>query len=155
VSHRMRLVGVADAVEFHRQADGSEVGFPVEYKNGRRKRWDNDDVQLCAQAICLEEMTGWAIPAGAIFHRKTRRRREVMFDGRLRSKTLEAADRLPRVLAARVAPLPVVHRKCGGCSLNETCMPVLLSEPLVLARRGRELFARPCDGGDRTDGRSE
>lgn len=155
VSHRMRLVGVADSVEFHRQADGSEVAFPVEYKNGRRKRWDNDDVQLCAQAICLEEMTGWSIPAGAIFHRKTKRRRGVIFDDRLRSKTLETADRLPRMLAGPVAPPPVVHRKCGGCSLNETCMPVLLSRPLALAGRGRMLFSRPTDGIEGTDGRGE
>ena len=61
---RLRLVGKADVVEFHRQDDGSEVPFPVEYKRGRRRKWDNDDVQLCAEALCLEEMLGRTGPAG-------------------------------------------------------------------------------------------
>src|SRR5207237_90075 len=61
-SNRLRLVGVADVVEFRPEP------FPIEYKRGRKRRWDNDDVQLCAQALCLEEMLGVAVPRGAIFH---------------------------------------------------------------------------------------
>ena len=67
-SERMRLIGVADLVEFE------EYPFPVEYKRGPRRRWNNDDVQLCAQALCLEEMLGTQVPAGAVFHVRTRRR---------------------------------------------------------------------------------
>src|SRR5271166_5356385 len=79
VSHRLRLVGVADLIEFHPDpAGGPERPFPVEYKRGRRRRWDNDEVQVCAQAICLEEMLGVAVPAGAIFSVRSKRRREVV-----------------------------------------------------------------------------
>ncbi|HBI46447.1 MAG TPA: CRISPR-associated protein Cas4, partial [Planctomycetales bacterium] len=63
VSHRLRIVGVADLVEFHPGAAGlPETPFPVEYKRGKRRKWDNDEVQLCAQALCLEEMLGLAVP---------------------------------------------------------------------------------------------
>src|SRR5579885_3141566 len=73
-SDRLRLVGVADLVEFRPQP------YPVEYKRGKRRRWDNDEVQLCAQALCLEEMLGASVPAGAVFHVRSGRRHEVNFD---------------------------------------------------------------------------
>ena len=85
------LSGMADVVEFHRQADGSWLPFPVEYKRGKPKADDCDKVQLCAQAICLEEMLDAQIPAGALFYGKTRRRQDVVFDNRLRAKTEETA----------------------------------------------------------------
>ena len=77
-SNRLRLVGVADLVEFRPEP------YPIEYKRGRRRRWDNDDVQLCAQALCLEEMLGQAVERGAVFHVRSKRRREVVFDAKLR-----------------------------------------------------------------------
>ena len=92
-SDRLRLVGKADVVEFHPRADGPDQPFPVEYKRGKRRKWDNDDVQLCAQAICLEEMLGIPIPRGAIYHIKTKRRRDVEFTPTLRNKTEMAARR--------------------------------------------------------------
>lgn len=125
---RLRLVGKADIVEFRRQSDGSEELYPVEYKRGRRRKWDNDDVQLCAQALCLEEMLGVAVPAGAIFHVKSKRRREVPFTPPLRQKTEETAKRLHDLLAAGVTPLPVLKARCRGCSLKELCMPELLDQ---------------------------
>ncbi len=100
VSHRLRLTGIADLVEFRDTA--SAVGtspYPVEYKRGRRKRWDNDEVQLCAQAICLEEMLGMPVPVGAIYHTTSRGRREVVFSALLRAKTEAAAARLHELLA--------------------------------------------------------
>src|SRR5579863_7187835 len=79
-SYRLGFVGKADVVEFH-----GETPYPVEYKSGRLRKFENDDLQLCAQGICLEEMTGKAVPRGAIFHHSSRRRREVAFDQRLRA----------------------------------------------------------------------
>ena len=79
-SLRTGLIGKADVVEFHRQQDGSWLPFPVEYKRGKPKADNSDKIQLCAQAICLEEMLSTAVPAGALFYGQTRRRLDVLFD---------------------------------------------------------------------------
>lgn len=121
-SDRLRLVGVADLVEFHPDP------FPIEYKRGKRRRWDNDDVQLCAQALCLEEMLDVTIEAGAVFHVGSRRRREVRFDAKLRQNTEDAVVRLHELLASRQTPAPEVHPKCKECSLYSTCMPELIDD---------------------------
>src|SRR5580700_5465984 len=99
VSHRLRVVGVCDVVEFH-----GDVPFPVEYKRGKRRRWDNNEVQLCAQAIALEEMLGRDVPAGALFFVKTKRRQEVAFDAGLHARTIAAAERLHEILGMTSAP---------------------------------------------------
>jgi CRISPR-associated exonuclease Cas4 len=104
------------------------VPYPIEYKRGRRRRWDNDDVQLCAQALCLEEMLGVAVPAGAIFHIKSKRRREIVFTPELRAKTEEAARRLHELVASGVTPPPVLKPRCRGCSLHDVCIPELLGQ---------------------------
>lgn len=126
---RLRLTGKADVIEFHGDAGGGEVPYPVEYKRGKRRRWDNDDVQLCAQALCLEEMLGVAVPAGAIYHLKSRRRREIDFTPALRAKTEEAARRLHELVASGRTPAPVLKPRCKGCSLRELCLPELLGQP--------------------------
>jgi CRISPR-associated exonuclease Cas4 len=144
VSHRLRLVGVADLVEFHPDpAGGPDVPFPVEYKRGRRRRWDNDEAQLCAQALCLEEMLDIPVPAGAIFHVKSRRRRDVRLDAALRRQTEEAAARLHQLLASGSTPPPVVHPKCRHCSVNALCLPDLVSAQARYQRAARDLFALP------------
>jgi CRISPR-associated exonuclease Cas4 len=144
VSHRLRLVGVADVVECHPDpAGGPDVPFPVEYKRGRRRRWDNDEAQLCAQALCLEEMLGVAVPAGAIFHVKSKRRREVRFDASLRRLTEDAAARLHQLLGSAVTPLPVVHPKCRQCSVNGLCLPNLVFAQARYDRAARDLYALP------------
>ena len=137
---RLRLTGKADVIEFHRQPDKSEVPYPVEYKRGKRRRWDNDDVQLCAQALCLEEMLGVAVPAGAIFHIKSKRRREIAFTPELRGRTETAARRLHELVAAGVTPPPVLKPRCRGCSLRDRCMPELLSRPDALRSYHQSLF---------------
>jgi CRISPR-associated exonuclease Cas4 len=140
-SHRLRVLGVADIVEFHPAVDGGkETLYPVEYKRGARRRWHNDDVQLCAQAICLEEMLGVAVPGGAIYHVRTRRRREVAFDAALRTRTREAAERLHALLAAATAPPPVVHPKCKECSVQPVCLPSLIATPSAYSRAAAALF---------------
>lgn len=144
VSHRLRLVGVADVVEFHPDpAGGADVPFPVEYKRGRRRRWDNDEAQLCAQALCLEEMLGVAVHGGAIFHIKSRRRREMAFDAALRRQTEEAAARLHQLLASGSTPAPIVHPKCRQCSVNALCLPDLVVAQARYQRAARDLFVFP------------
>lgn len=138
VSHRLRLAGVCDLVEFH--PGDPEVPFPVEYKRGKRRRWDNDEVQLCAQAMCLEEMLGVPVPAGAIFHVKSQHRREVVFTADLRRRTEDAAVRLHALLATRIAPPPVVHPKCRECSVQSICLPHLLAAPEAYRRAAAGLF---------------
>jgi CRISPR-associated exonuclease Cas4 len=97
--------------------------FPVEYKRGRPKRNHCDEVQLCAQALCLEEMLGVVVPAGALFYGATRRRFDVAFDVALRSETEAAAARLHALMASGVTPRAAKEPKCDNCSLLGVCMP--------------------------------
>jgi len=122
-SLRLGLIGKADVVEFHRTADGQWQPFPVEYKRGRAKKDDCDRVQLCAQALCLEEMLAVKVPAGALFYGKTRRRQEVDFTLGLRRETEETAARLHALIASGLTPLPEFGPKCRHCSLAAVCLP--------------------------------
>ncbi len=140
VSHRLRLVGVADLVEFRPNSGNPDTPFPIEYKRGKRRKWDNDEVQLCGQAMCLEEMLGFVVPAGAIFHIKSKHRRDVVFTPALRKKTEDTAARLHTLLAAHTAPQPVLHPKCKQCSLHRICMPELLAAPAAYRRAATNLF---------------
>ena len=117
------LVGKADVVEF--SAGG--VPYPVEHKVGPGKARRADEVQLCAQALCLEEMFGQAVPAGALFHKKTRRRREVAFTDALRAETLAVAAAVRATLQSGRLPPPVADARCERCSLVETCMPFVVA----------------------------
>ena len=118
----------------------NEVPFPVEYKRGKRKKWDNDDVQLCAQALCLEEMLGVPVPRGAIFHIQSKRRREVLFTDKLRKKTEATAARLHELIASGVTPAAVLKPQCDGCSLRDVCLPELADQTARVERYCRELF---------------
>ena len=138
-SRRLNLSGVADLVEFHPAGSGGEVPFPVEYKRGKPKLHRADEVQLCAQALCLEEMTGTAVPQGALFYAQTRRRVAVPFDAELRRLTEAAAAALAEVFAAGVTPPPTPHRqRCRACSLAELCRPDAVTRP-ARAWRSRAL----------------
>lgn len=139
-SDLLRLVGVADAVEFRGKIGEPQLLLPVEYKRGRRRRWDNDDVQLCAQALCLEEMFAVEVLAGAIYHVKSRRRREVVFDQALRARTAAAARRLHELFASGDTPPPVLKPRCQGCSLRELCLPDTLQERSRAADYQQTLF---------------
>jgi CRISPR-associated exonuclease Cas4 len=122
-SDRLGLSGKADVVEFHRQADGTEAPFPVEYKRGRRRPHDQSDVQVCAQAICLEEMLGVPVPAGAIYFGTSRRRRDVACDAALRRIVEDTARDVRALIAAGVTPSARLGPWCDGCSLRAACMP--------------------------------
>jgi len=122
-SLRLGLIGKADVVEFHRQTDGSWLPFPVEYKRGKPKKDDSDRVQLCAQALCLEEMLKVFVPDGALFYGKTRRRLDFALDGTLRKLTEETAMCLHELVTSEHTPKPVYTKKCDTCSLAGMCLP--------------------------------
>jgi CRISPR-associated exonuclease Cas4 len=128
-SLRLGLSGKADVVEFHREEGDAGTTlwrpFPVEYKRGRPKKEAWDKVQLCAQALCLEEMLGIEVPRGALFYGKTRRRVDVAFDADLRRHTEEAALRLHDLIASRMTPPAIYDEKCESCSFLPTCLPTV------------------------------
>lgn len=127
-SLRLGLIGKADVVEFHRKTDGSWLPFPVEYKRGKPKADDCDKVQLCAQAICLEEMLSVMIPEGALFYGQTRHRLDVAFDDALRWETEETARKAHQLIASGRTPSPVYEKRCESCSLIAECLPKTLQK---------------------------
>ena len=122
-SLRLGLIGKADMIEFHRRGDGGWVPFPVEYKRGKPKRDDCDKIQLCAQALCLEEMMDVHILEGALFYGRTRHRLDVVFTDALRKETEEAALKTRELIASGETPPPVYAKRCEQCSLLEVCLP--------------------------------
>lgn len=129
------VVGKADVVEFYRVGRGGAPGpFPVEYKRGKPKAHRADEVQLCAQAICLEEMLGVDVPEGALYYGVTRRRLPVPFDAALRALTAEVAVAARAMIAAGRTPLPVRMPACRRCSLESLCQPARLERPAPVAR---------------------
>lgn len=134
-SKTLGLVGKADVVEFH-----GTVPYPVEYKSGSRRQREHDDLQLCAQAMCLEEMTGQAVPRGAIFHHAARRRREVIFSPTLKKHVEEAIAAIRVLLAAKKLPPPVHDRRCEKCSLKDACMPQVTADRDCESRQLARLF---------------
>jgi CRISPR-associated exonuclease Cas4 len=144
------LYGKADVVEFHRSeasgaGDRGEVPYPVEYKAGERRSWMHEAIQLCAQALCLEAMLGVPVPAGAIYYRASRRRREVAIDADLRARTEAAIRDVRAMLAAARLPPAVNDPRCPNCSLIESCLPAVVSNAHRLGAF-RSLLYRPLDG---------
>lgn len=121
-SLRLGLIGKADVVEFHKK-DDKWIPFPVEYKRGKPKADDCDKVQLCAQAMCLEEMMDVEIPEGALFYGQTRHREDVSFDKALRTETEDTARKVHELIASGITPQPEYSAKCKKCSLVELCLP--------------------------------
>lgn len=123
-SERLGLIGKADVVEFEGNSDsGVRIPFPVEYKHGKRKAGLYNDVQLCAQALCLEEMLGVVIPRGAIYHHSSRRRRVVELTPELRALTEKTVAEVREMLMKQEVPPPVNDQRCDGCSLWDACLP--------------------------------
>ncbi len=116
-SERLRLTGRADIVEFRPEP------YPVEYKRGKSKPNDCDTVQLCAQALCLEEMLGASIARGAIFYGNPRRRLEIDFTPELRARTEDLAATMHRLYRNRETPAAVPGPYCRNCSLVDVCLP--------------------------------
>ena len=139
-SDRFGLSGKCDIVERH--SDGSLV--PVEFKKGKRRKFDNDDAQLCAQALCLEEMFGVPVSRGAIFHAKSKRRREVEFTHQLRLLTEQAIEAVHQLIEDEMVPKAVHKPQCSECSLFDHCLPEITSAPPMLARLSRGV----CETGE-------
>jgi len=122
-SLRLGLIGKADVVEFHRLEKSLWRPFPVEHKRGKPKADESDKVQLCAQALCLEEMLETVVPHGAIFYGKTRHRQDVVFDDALRKQTEETCTRLHELIHSNKTPKVAHGKKCRNCSLFDGCLP--------------------------------
>ncbi|WP_084503211.1 CRISPR-associated protein Cas4 [Desulfatirhabdium butyrativorans] len=151
-SLRLGLVGKADVVEFHREIrqNGNKTSdlviwrpFPVEHKRGRPKKESWDKVQLCAQAMCLEEMLSLEVPEGALFYGKTRRRVDVVFDAELRCETAETARRLHELFASGKTPPPVLTSACESCSFIEVCLPHALERPKSVHKYLKSMVGDP------------
>lgn len=123
-SERLGLIGKCDVVEFY--PDGGI--YPVEYKHGKKRAKAHDDIQLAAQAICLEEMTGHPVTHGAIYHHSSRRRREVTITASLRQQVEETVQAVRALLASGKLPPPVNDARCKECSLKEICQPQALAD---------------------------
>jgi len=119
-SLRLGLIGKIDIVEFH-----NDIPLPVEYKRGRPKPESWDDIQLCAQALCLEEMLNLTVPKGAVFYGKTRHRKLTVFTSELREKTIRTAQNVHDLINKRTTPTAVYDPiRCPRCSLLNQCLPI-------------------------------
>ena len=118
------IEGVADVVEYHKQADGAEIPYPIEYKRGKPKEHRADEVQLCAQALCLEEMHRVSVPEGALFYGEVRRRHPVVFDAELRNLTAQTIVACRTIVQTKITPKAIFKsKKCSRCSLIDQCHP--------------------------------
>lgn len=124
---QLGITGVADVVEFHRGGDIEHV-FPVEYKRGRPKAHRADEIQLCAQALCLEAMLGRPVSTGALFYGQTRRRKDIAFDDELRTLTRQTIVATRDMIISGKTPLAHYEpKRCDACSLIDLCQPRLLN----------------------------
>ena len=132
-SERLNITGVCDVVEFHRDPDGIGIFghegrwsvYPVEYKRGSTKVNDADRLQLCGQAMCLEEMLACAIQEGSLFYGETRRREQVRFTDELRAQVSAMLEEMGRLYDRGYTPKAKPHKGCSACSIREACLPRL------------------------------
>ena len=135
-SERLGLIGKCDLVEF--ETDGTP--YPIEYKHGPKRVKEHDDLQLAAQALCLEEMTGKPVPKGAIYHFSSRRRREVNISATLREKMEAALVGIRSLMREGRLPPPVNDKRCDHCSLRNICQPEAIANQQGLSRALGTLF---------------
>ena len=135
-STSLGVVGKADLVEFR-----GDTPYPVEYKHGPARRGTPSELQLCAQAMCLEEMLGLEVPKGAIYHHSSRRRREVLFTDNLRGAVEQAVTDVRRILSENVLPQAPADSRCRNCSLIESCLPFVVSDKEGIQNYHRLLFS--------------
>lgn len=147
-SATLGISGACDVLEFHRgehgiplrNRDGLWQPFPVEYKRGRPKAHNADELQLCAQALCLEEMLCCEIPKGALYYGEPRRRTDVVFTPELRQEVRSLLEEMHALYARGHTPKVKTGKSCNACSLKELCLPKLMKSRSVTAylRRGME-----------------
>ncbi len=155
-SGKYGICGITDMLEYHKQdSNKNEYGevnavklkglfdywrpFPVEYKHGKPKEHDADRIQLCAQALCLEEMLSVTIREGALFYAKTRRREDVVFDNDLREKTISIINSIRLMIENRITPAPEFDSKCNSCSLIAECKPSIVRKGCVKEWLNKEI----------------
>jgi CRISPR-associated exonuclease Cas4 len=122
-SASLGVVGKADLIEFR-----GDTPYPVEYKHGPSRENNPADLQLCGQAMCLEEMLDVDVPEGAVYHFSSRRRREVAFTPELRLSAEQAITEVRRILASDTLPTAPADARCMNCSLIESCLPFVVSD---------------------------
>ena len=135
-SERLGLVGRADVVEFV-----DSFPCPVEYKSGHHRKGRHEELQLCAQALCLEEKFGVPVAKGALYWHGSRERREVVFTDTMRAEVEQVTTAVRQLLEQQQAPPPVNDKRCEGCSLKESCLPAVVAERERSRKAVRELFA--------------
>ena len=136
-SRRLGLSGKCDIVEQH---PGGEL-VPVEYKKSKRRKFENDDAQLCAQALCLEEMFSTRVERGAVFHAASKHRREVVFTAELRDGTEKAIAALRALEESGAVPAAIFKPQCEECSLFPMCLPQITSLPPQVTRAAEQLWS--------------
>lgn len=137
VSHRLRAVGICDVVEFHRSAGGVVLHgrealwqpYPVEYKRGKPKPFDADELQLCGQAMCLEEMLCCEIAEGSLYYGEPHQRTAVSFTPELRARVAALLAEMEQLAARGHTPRATPNKKCRACSLKDLCLPQLEQTP--------------------------
>jgi CRISPR-associated exonuclease Cas4 len=134
-SQRLNLVGKADLVEFH---DG--IPYPVEYKSGRHRHGHHEALQLCAQAVCLEEMLNVKIDKGALYWHGSRERKEIILTDALKAQVQEVCEAVHEMMAERMIPPPVNDERCRDCSLREACLPEVVDNKAKTRHVVKELF---------------
>ena len=140
-SATLGISGECDVVEFHRNADGISLNghdglwqpYPVEYKLGKPKEHNADEMQLCAQAMCLEEMLCCTIPCGALFYGEPRRRTEVEFTPELRRAVEDSLNEMHDYYKRGYTPKAKPRKGCSACSLKEICLPKMVQRKSVAA----------------------
>ncbi len=142
-SLELGLSGKADVVEFRKMRDGRVILFPVEYKRGKPKIDHSDVIQLCAQAMCLEEMVRTNIVAGALFYGKIRHRMVVDFTEDLRKETKNLSIQLHKFIESGKTPVAEYSFRCGSCSLLEQCMPKSAGQSLSVDRYLKDTLQKP------------
>lgn len=139
VSHRLKVCGICDVVEFHKDPDGITLfgragtwkPYPIEYKRGAPKEHEADVLQLCGQAMCLEEMLLCTIPEGSLFYGKTKRRQQVFFTKELRGKVETMLAEMYQYRLRGYTPKVKPSKSCNACSLKEQCLPSLMGRRSV------------------------
>ena len=132
-SRELGISGACDVVEFHKQEQGvflpqyeaNYMPIPVEYKRGKSKEHQADELQLCAQAMCLEEMLVCEIPKGYLYYGETKKRQEVYFTKELREKVIESFARMHELFQKQHTPKGKKTKRCQSCSLKNLCLPVI------------------------------
>lgn len=149
-SRELGVSGQCDVVEFRRSDEGIPLNghdgkwkpYPVEYKRGKKKTDLSDQLQLCAQAICLEEMLCCSIMEGALFYGEERKREKILLTDDLREQVRTTAEQMHDLYSKRYTPRVKTSKRCGACSLREICLPQIMKCETVseyIHRHGREL----------------